>query len=125
MGRRSLNRSEPPTPCGLGKRRGPVEQQQLELQVYRLLDDDIPALLTTVIRIQAAGEAREELLAPVLPTGFVPTSLSTGLPARLEPDGRLRVQVRTGSWEIRLGARGTRDCRGTAAACGRRAVAGR
>ncbi len=91
----------------LGKRRGPVEQQQLELQVYRLLNDDIPALLTTVIRIQAAGEAREELLAPVLPAGFVPVSLGSGLPARLEPDGRLRVQVRTGSWEIRLGARGS------------------
>jgi hypothetical protein len=91
----------------LGKRRGPVEQQQLELQVYRLLNDDIPALLTTVIRVQAAGEAREELLAPVLPTGFVAVSLSSGLPARLEPDGRMRVQVRTGNWEIRLGARGS------------------
>ncbi|HKE43539.1 MAG TPA: hypothetical protein VKB41_03270 [Steroidobacteraceae bacterium] len=90
----------------LGRRRGPVEQQQLDLQVYRLLSDDIPAMLTTEIRVQAAGEAREELLAPVLPTGFVPVSLASALPARVEPDGRLRVQVRAGNWQIRISARG-------------------
>ncbi|HEY7378390.1 MAG TPA: hypothetical protein VH542_06875, partial [Steroidobacteraceae bacterium] len=91
----------------LGRRRGPVEQQQLDLQVYRLLSDQIPAMLTTVIRLQAAGEAREELLAPVLPTGFVPVSLASALPARVEPDGRLRVQVRAGTWQIQIAARGS------------------
>ncbi|HZF26772.1 MAG TPA: hypothetical protein VEZ88_10970 [Steroidobacteraceae bacterium] len=91
----------------LGRRRGPVEQQQLDLQVYRLLSDDIPAMLTTVIRLQAAGEAREEFLAPVLPAGFVPVNLASGLPARVEPDGRLRVQVRAGNWQIRIAARGS------------------
>jgi hypothetical protein len=90
----------------LGRRRGPVEQQQLDLQVYRLLSDQIPAMLTTLIRLQAAGEAREELLAPVLPTGFVPVSLASALPARVEPDGRLRVQVRAGTWQIQVVARG-------------------
>jgi hypothetical protein len=89
----------------LGQRRGAVEPQQLSLQVYRLLSDDIPAALTTQIRVQAAGEAREELLAPVLPKGFVPMSLASELPARLEPDGRLRVQARAGNWQIVLVAR--------------------
>ncbi len=89
----------------LGQRRGAVEPQQLTLQVYRLLSDDIPATLTTLIRVQAAGEAREELLAPALPKGFVPMSLTSELPARLEPDGRLRVQVRAGNWQIVLVAR--------------------
>lgn len=90
----------------LGKRRSVTEKPQMELQVYRLVTDEIPVYLTTRIRVQAAGEAREELLAPVLPAGFSPLSLVTVLPARLEPDGRLRVQVRAGSWEITLTARG-------------------
>ncbi len=90
----------------LGKRRGAAEQPQMQIEVYRLVTDDIPVMLTTRIRLRAAGEAREELLAAALPREFVPLSLATRLPARLEPDGRLRVQVRPGSWEITLAARG-------------------
>ena len=37
----------------------------------------------------------------------MPLSLTGGLPARLERDGTLRVQVRAGSHEIFLYARGT------------------
>jgi len=96
----------PGTTVWLGKRRSAAEQPQMELQVYRLVTDDIPVILTTRIRLQASGEAREELLAPVLPADFTPMSLTTVLPARLEPDGRLRVQIRAGSWEITLTARG-------------------
>ena len=91
----------------LGKRRSATEKPQMELQVYRLVTDDIPVILTTRIRLQASGEAREELLAPVLPADFTPTSLTSVLPARLEPDGRLRVQIRAGSWEMTLTARGS------------------
>jgi hypothetical protein len=58
------------------------------------------------LRLQVAGEGREELLARALPEGFTPTSIASALPARLEADGRLRVQVRPGSYEIVLGARG-------------------
>jgi hypothetical protein len=90
----------------LGKRRSATEQPQMEIDVYRLVSDDIPAILTTRIRLRVAGEAREELLARVLPADFVPVRLTTALPARLEPDGRLRVQVRPGTWEIGVAARG-------------------
>ncbi|HSD73477.1 MAG TPA: hypothetical protein VLB75_01830 [Steroidobacteraceae bacterium] len=91
----------------LGKRRSAAEQPQMEIDVYRLVSDDIPVILTTRIRLRVAGEAREELLAQVLPAAFVPLSVATALPARLEPDGRLRVQVRPGSWQITIVARGT------------------
>lgn len=90
----------------LGKRRGAEQAQGIDVQVYRLLSDDLPAFLTTRLRLQVAGDAREELLSTVLPPGFTPMSLSSALPARIDADGRLRVQARAGSWDITLTARG-------------------
>jgi hypothetical protein len=104
----------------LGKRRTAEEPQRMDLQVYRLVQDEIPARLITLIRVQASGDGREELFSRVLPEGFVPVSLQSALPVRLEPDGRLRVQVRAGSWEISLDARGA----GVATQLARPAVSG-
>ncbi len=90
----------------LGKRRGAEQAQALDVQVYRLLEDQLPALLVTRLRLQVAGDGREELFSTVLPAGFTPLALSSTLPARVDADGRMRVQVRAGSWEITLRARG-------------------
>jgi len=79
----------------------------LALRVYRRLDDGLPAILQTRLQLDVAGSAREQMLGPVLPEGFVATALSGDLPARLEGDGRLRVQVRPGQWTLTLIARGT------------------
>ena len=100
---------QPERPDGgvwLGKRRTAEQAAALEVQVYRLVNDDIPAYLLTRIRLNVAGEAREEQLARVLPEGFTPVSLRGNLPARLERDGTLRVQARAGSHEVVLYARG-------------------
>jgi len=101
---------QPERPDGavwLGKRRSAEQAAAMEVQVYRLLRDDIPANLLTRIRVNVAGDAREELLARVLPEGFTPLSLTGPLPARLERDGTLRVQVRPGSHIVTLFARGS------------------
>lgn len=101
--------AQPDRPEGgiwLGKRRATEQAAAMEVQVYRLVQDDIPAYLLTRIRLNVAGEAREELLARVLPDGFTPVALHGDLPARLERDGTLRVQVRAGSHEVQLRARG-------------------
>ncbi len=90
----------------LGKRRSTEQPAALELQVYRLVQDEIPVRLLTHLRLQVAGDAREERLAEVLPTGFTPIALDSALPARIDADGRLRVQVRPGSWQVVLTARG-------------------
>ena len=89
----------------LGKHRDAQTLQQIDVQVYRLLSDAVPADLTTRLRLQVGGEAREEQLSRLLPDGFVLMSLESALPARIEPDGTLRVQVRAGSWEINVHAR--------------------
>lgn len=89
---------------------GAVQQRQadaLSLRVFRKLADGMPPTLTTVIQLHVAGSAREQLLGPALPQGFVATSLGGDLPARLDPDGRLRVQLRPGDWTLMLDARGT------------------
>ena len=100
--------AQPERPDGaiwLGKRRSEEQRAAMEVQVYRLVQDDIPTYLVTRIRLNVAGDAREELLAPVLPDGFTPVSLAGDLPARIERDGRLRVQVRAGAHEVRITAR--------------------
>ncbi|KAA0071153.1 hypothetical protein [Rhodanobacter sp. T12-5] len=74
----------------------------LSLRVYRRLEDGLPATLETQLQFNVTGSAREQSLGPVLPEGFVATALSGDLPARLDNDGRLRVQLRPGQWTITL-----------------------
>jgi len=82
------------------------EADSLSLRVFRRLADGAPPMLETQILLHVAGSAREQLLGPALPNGFVATALNGELPARLEPDGRLRVQLRPGNWSLGLSARG-------------------
>ena len=77
----------------------------LSLRVYRRLADGLPATLETQLQFNVTGSAREQSLGPVLPEGFVATALSGDLPARLENDGQLRVQLRPGQWTVTLAAR--------------------
>lgn len=77
----------------------------LSLRVYRRLQDGLPAQLETQLQFNVTGSAREQLIGPVLSKGFVATSLQGELPARLENDGRLRVQLRAGHWTLHLNAR--------------------
>ena len=90
----------------LGTRAPRVAQaNNLVLRIHRKLTDTLPGQLDTRLTLDVAGEAREEYIGPLLPAGFAPTRLQTPLPARLEADGRLRVQVRPGRWSLELGAR--------------------
>ena len=77
----------------------------VRLVVYRLLSDDVPTRLLTQLQIDVSGSVREELFGPILPDGFTPLSLHSELPAKLEADGNLLVQVRPGRWIVRLGGR--------------------
>lgn len=83
----------------------PAQQDHLDLQVFRLLADGIPFVVTTWLELRVSGQAREEMLGPVLLPDFLPLALNSPLPARLEADGRLRVQLRPGHWVLHLTAR--------------------
>ena len=90
----------------LGERRQETQTRDaVTSNVYRLVRDDVPTRLVTRVEIQVSGGVREELFGPLLPDGFVPLTLNSQLPARFEPDGKLRVQVRPGAWNIEITAR--------------------
>src|SRR5437879_3837167 len=82
-----------------------TEESRLDVAIHRRVIDDIPLQLVTRVELKVAGPGREMLLGRALPAGFVPLSLATPLPSRLEPDGHLRVQVRPGTWVLELAAR--------------------
>jgi hypothetical protein len=79
----------------------------LSVRVYRHLTDGMPALLETQLQLNVTGSAREQLLGPALPKGFIATSLDSEVPAQWQPDGRLRLQLRPGQWMVHLSARAT------------------
>ncbi|HNS26483.1 MAG TPA: hypothetical protein PKN91_00025 [Steroidobacteraceae bacterium] len=89
----------------LGARQGVQQSVSFDFDVHRLLVDDIPLRLVTRLTLRATGGSREVLLGPVLPAGFAPIALDSPLPARVEADGRLRVQLRAGVFGIDLIAR--------------------
>ncbi|MAE70941.1 MAG: hypothetical protein CME06_10790 [Gemmatimonadetes bacterium] len=90
----------------LQKRLGEEDStNRLDLVVQRRIIDEVPLLVLTQVEVRVSGRNREELLGPALLEGLVPMSLHASLPARLEQDGKLRVQVRPGSWTLRLLAR--------------------
>lgn len=78
--------------------------EPLKLQVFRKLEDGVPVTLTTHLLIEATGAAQTVLLDAPLPDGYTPLTLASGLPAQLEPDGRLRLQARAGTWTLQLTA---------------------
>ena len=79
--------------------------EQIKLQVYRHLRDAIPLEMTTRIDLQVSGKQREVIIGKPLLADAIPLNLISKLPARLEPDGSLRVQLRPGRWTIDLVSR--------------------
>ncbi len=84
-----------------------AQDNTLSIEVFRLLSDDVPLLLETELRLTVSGSPREILVGQLLPDGAQPIDFASPLPARIETDGRLRVQARAGKWRLRLAARFT------------------
>lgn len=83
----------------------PAGGAPLDIHVQRLIVDTIPLVVETRILLRVSGAGREELTAPPLPAGFVAHDLISPLPARFEADGRLRIQVRPGEYDVRVRGR--------------------
>jgi hypothetical protein len=80
-------------------------EDALAVQVFRRVEDDVPLALETRLLLRVAGRPREATLGPLHAPGFAPLALDSPLPARLESDGRLRVQLRPGEWTVTVRAR--------------------
>lgn len=81
------------------------EADRLVLRVQRKIVDDVPLVLHTRILMQVSGKQRAVALPRALLPEFIPLALEGPLPARLEPSGTLRVEVRAGQWEMMLVSR--------------------
>ncbi len=92
-----------------GRKEREGSADRLELQVFRRVIDEVPLELLTRLELDVAGNQREVLLGMALLPGLIPLRLESPLPARLEPDGRLRLQLRPGHWVMELAARANTD----------------
>ncbi|MCE0556955.1 hypothetical protein [Motilimonas sp. E26] len=77
----------------------------LRVEVYRMLSDDVPMGLTTQIKLFVSGKSREVEIGQVSWDNIKTLQLESNLPARLEENGMLRVQVKPGVHEIKLQSR--------------------
>lgn len=79
--------------------------ENLQLRVFRKLSDGIPLMVETRLVLDVSGRAREVALRGALTAEAQPLSVSGDLPARLDSDGRLRVQVRAGTFTVSVTGR--------------------
>jgi hypothetical protein len=82
--------------------RGGDETESLELGVHRRIEDGLPMRIVTRIQVSASGQAREVVLPNVLLAGTRAIEISSELPARLAPDGSLRMQTEAGSYRVSI-----------------------
>ncbi|HET8707073.1 MAG TPA: hypothetical protein VFM46_12295, partial [Pseudomonadales bacterium] len=72
----------------------------LTLRVYRKLAEAVPMRLETRIELDASGRAREVNLGRLLDSHLQLERIDSELPARVDGDGNLVVQLKSGSWQI-------------------------
>ncbi len=82
-----------------------AEGDRLDLEVYRKLHDAVPLTVVTKIVLRASGKSREVDLGPVLLANTTIMSVASDIPARIDKEGHLRVQVRAGTHDVALTAR--------------------
>lgn len=79
------------------------DANRLEITVHRKIIDTIPLKLETRIQLEVAGKDREIFLDQPLTSGWIPMRIEGGgLPVRIEENGRLRIKVKTGQWNLIL-----------------------
>jgi len=77
-----------------------AHQDALNLRVFRKIEDTIPLRMTTQMQLAVSGKEREIQLGQLLLDGFVVMEFDSNLPAHIEKDGSLRIQLKPGNWKI-------------------------
>jgi hypothetical protein len=78
-------------------------ENRLKIETFRLIEDSIPPKVLVYFTLDVAGSARELRVGPLYPAKkFIPLSLKSPLPAKLEQDGRMLIQVRPGQYNLSL-----------------------
>ncbi|CAA9891302.1 conserved membrane hypothetical protein [Candidatus Methylobacter favarea] len=93
----------------IGQKKPESLQNSLDIQVFRKIIDEVPLQVVTRLVLEVSGEQREVKLAKPILDEFIPLGLYSPLPARLEPDGQLLLQLRPGRWELDIVARSANE----------------
>ncbi len=78
------------------------DQERLEVEVFRQIQDGVPLLVTTLLRLTVSGRAREVALSHLWLNGAVPLGVNAELPVRVDADGSIAAQIFAGKHEIVL-----------------------
>ncbi len=78
------------------------QNNKLALQVYRKITDSIPLNLSTQLQLNVSGQQREITLEGALLEGFTPGAIRSDLPAQIDNQGRLKLQIRPGQWIVNI-----------------------
>ncbi len=80
-------------------------EDHVQVEIFRRIVDDIPMRMITLLDLHVTGKAREWVIEGALPRDAIPLLLKGSLPMRLEADGKLRMQVRAGHWQVYVTSR--------------------
>ncbi len=72
----------------------------LDLKVFRKIEDDLPAKLETIVKLEISGKSREIKLNQISLPGFALTNITSALPINIDQQGNILVQARAGSYTI-------------------------
>lgn len=86
-----------------------LSEDNLDIQVFRQIIDGHPIKVSTLIKLRVSGKQRNVTLNSALLDGFIASRINSGLPARLEGDNQLKVQLRPGEWSISVVGRAPND----------------
>lgn len=81
------------------------QNDSLTLDVFHKLTDGVPMSVETRLQLAVSGKPREVTLGRALAGYQVLESIHSPLPARLEANGQLRVQLKAGQYVITLHSR--------------------
>ena len=74
----------------------------LSVSIYRKLIDGHPMKMRTNLHFRVSGKMRSVLLDGIVLEGFLPSSLSSKLDAKITKDKKLEVQVKAGEWVVNI-----------------------
>lgn len=81
------------------------ERNTIQMKLFRSLNDQVPQLIVSRLKLVVTGSVRDQDLGILLPTGSEIVALKSPIPAVVTSSGLLRAQVKAGVWEIELRSR--------------------
>ncbi len=78
---------------------------KVKARFFRLIDDTIPMMLTTLVMVDISGQPQEFVLKQAVLRGSIPMEVQSDLPTEIKPNGDIALQARRGRWEIVIKSR--------------------